>query len=113
MKRIDVSDPIYRSALSVFIGAKEIARPIFEEHDVDIGDDMAGRFAHTEDGYWLIWLPPKRSMPYAVWLGFLVHEVTHYVFELFEDRGIPTNVATDEPFAYFIQYIITCILQKV
>lgn len=43
----------------------------------------------------------------------LVHELTHLVFSIFEDRNIPTRRENDEIFAYHLAYWYTCITKEI
>jgi len=37
-------------------------------------------------------------------MGPLVHELAHFVFNVFDDRGVEVRIENDEAFAYYLEY---------
>ena len=46
-------------------------------------------------------------------VGYLVHEAVHAATMLFGRIGFPLKPETDEPLAYYVQFIVRTVLEKV
>lgn len=44
--------------------------------------------------------------------GLLTHELSHFIFQLMEDNGIPISKENDEVFAYLMSYYVTNLFWK-
>ena len=126
MKDIEqINIPIYKTCLWVYFGSPEECEKALRNKNVS--ERYISIFKHqcnsTVDGLYLyeeeenlslLWL---NDIPYSVAdCGILVHEIEHYVFNLFDRIGMEHTTASDEAYAYMIGYVfseIYCIISRV
>jgi len=46
-------------------------------------------------------------------VGYLVHEAVHAAVMVFDRIGFPLKAETDEPLAYYVQFLVQTILERV
>lgn len=107
-KQYNITDPIYRAHLSLFIGDKESIKKHLISVGVPgnkIGNIATGKFLFNEDQ--CIIILPKYN------LYTLVHELIHYAFAVMYGRGIPINYENDETITYYVEMTLKNVLEKI
>jgi len=106
-KYYEISDPIYRAEISLFIGdLKEIKKDLIKKFDKKNFEDLGwdGKFIKDKDCYLIILSKFN--------LSTLIHELIHYCFCVLNDRGIKISLNNDEVMAYYFQMTFSNILEK-
>jgi uncharacterized membrane protein len=100
-------DEVYFTTLYFYWGCTrdEVKRHIDRKLNIDLKSDFDDLF-HAESwvftldrhNYYVVWVENKKNF-YG-----LVHEITHTIFKVFNDRGIPICYENQETFAYYHEY---------
>lgn len=126
MKDIEqINIPIYKTCLWVYFGSHEECEKALRNKNVSeryisffkqqYNSTVHGLYVYDEEeNLCLLWL---NDIPYSVAdYGNLVHEIEHYVFNLFDRIGMEHTTASDEAYAYMIGYVfseIECIINRI
>lgn len=76
---------------------------VFKSRDHGLSDFHRGRMVGHYD-------EKKRQRTFLIWgetTGALAHEVAHVIFSVFDNAGIPTDMANDEAFCYLLDTLLT------
>lgn len=96
------ADCLYFSGCEIGVAQKKANRVfnIQEELSVESNDAAAFFKCTTKDqrNVFVIWIKKSRDIP------TIAHEITHLVFEVFKERGIPNSYQNQESFAYYHAY---------
>ena len=124
IKHFKIFNETYQAKLIVVIGGDkdELVALMKKEYKCDIYKYYSKDFTINEKGgahfdfqgdnpYKMIWLAKFTLTP--LWIGSLVHEISHHVSELCDNRNISKNSNVDEPVAYLMEYYTREILEKI
>lgn len=118
MKKIEVSEPVYREKVPIFYDAcpaqmnDYLATKYGIEQDV-VDEGSSGMMVELtgEDAkYFLVWLEQFKNEPF--YIGILCHEMNHLALAILRDVGIKACPETEESFTYLQQYYVTTFLNK-
>lgn len=114
MKKRILREPIYGSAVLFLSGdgeqCREAAAHWFEslslEHNAEaFSNARAGTF-RGGDMHWAVWVKDANDMP------SLMHEAVHVGVALMEEIGHPITKESDEPLAYYCDWLVGEALKK-
>ena len=124
MKHFEIFNETYKANLVVVIGGnkEEFVTLIKKKYDCDVYKYYSKDFrldtiegAHfdfeQEYPYKVIWMSKFIFNPEGV--ASLVHEITHHVSEMCDNRNISKKSDYDEPVAYLMEYYTREIIKKI
>lgn len=122
IKHFEIFNETYQVNLVVVVGGdkNDVVALMKKKYKCDIykyysKDFNLGAGAHFDfQGnypYKMIWILKLTMNPQEI--GALVHEISHHVSNLCDERNIKKDSEVDEPVAYLIEYYVREILKKV
>lgn len=103
-KQMMIEDPIYRAKLSIFWGdSKEIKDFLLKNGFEDFGD--------VADGKYIVHDRMRAIVINKFNILTLTHELLHFCFNVFDDRGIPIRYENDEAMAYYFEMILEMVIK--
>jgi len=104
------SDDIYKSALLFCVGDKKKFTDYFNKnYQTEFQEDGSrGKFFSIENDGKLMHVIFVSEIDTSL----IYHEIIHYIFSLFNHRGVPITLDNDESFTYFADYIYNKIKKK-
>ena len=119
LQMLYIYDPVLKSYLNIFYECnyKELNKYISETYNVTVKEDDSddGCFfkikdSDTQEEHYCIWIRKIKNNTHAY--SKIIHELVHYLFQIFYDRGIKVGKNNDEIFAYFQQFYFEKIYKK-
>jgi len=109
IKELFVFDEVYRVALNVVICSDTTE---WDRWLDDIKFDKSERLDHTKvDGIYYRLLPEHCNgsngnliMIKTKNFPVLIHEISHLIFQVFDEKGVPLRLENDEAFAYYLEF---------
>ena len=104
IKQYKIDDPIYNAKLSIVTGDNdEIKKYLMSNGFSDYGKVYSAKYLFN-DKYRVIILNERD-------IATVTHELLHFCFEVFDQRGIPISHENDEAMAYYFEMILNMVLK--
>jgi len=118
MNKIKIHNPVLSNYLIVIYNCdyEKLNKYLKKEYNIGIENNEYNngcffKAEADESEYYFIWIekPHKDSYTYSL----VAHEIVHFLFQLFDDRGINIDKENDETFAYHLQFYLKEIFEKI
>lgn len=97
MKIIKISEPVFRTHLTIFIGKDYVElRKYFDDESIDIFEDSIWLYIR-KDGIYNSILLKSNKIPH------FIHELSHFIHKDLSDK----NIKDDETIAYMMEFYTT------